>query len=546
VWAGDRFPKVSHGKPWFYLEVYIAVSCVAALCILIRSVITAYCSVRAGRRIHDRAFTSVLACPMAFFDTTPLGRILNRFSTDVQKLDVQIAQSGSSFCGYTVSLVCTLIIIGLVSPYVLIALPPLSFMYTRYASYYRNSAREMQRLESMSRSPIYASFSEALGGAQVIQAYGATERFLQVNRSKVDYNMRAYIAGLAANRWLTVRLEFFSNCLLALTALLSVITSLAGAGGDAGAKSRAALAGLALTYAPGLTDTLNFLIRQFTQLETQMVSVERLLNYSSLPAQTTAAPIEVADDWPQTGAIAFKDVRFGYREGLPDVLTGCDLRVAAREKIGIVGRTGAGKSSIFVVLYRLAELRGGAIEIDGIDIARVALPQLRSRLGIIPQDPVLFTGTLRLNVDPLGQYSDAVLWGALAQCGIDAAMAEHPQGLDRPIEERGSNLSMGQRQLLCLCRALLKRSRILVLDEATASVDMESDALIQQTLRNELSRTTVMTIAHRLDTIMHCDRIVVMHAGVVAEAGPPLELRERAGSRFAELWEKQEGQGQQE
>jgi len=542
LWAQDKFPNLSHGGPWFYLAVYCGMASASAVAILCRSIVTAFCSVAAGRKIYNGALHAVLGSPMSFFDTTPLGRILNRFSVDAQKIDVQLASSGSQFVGYIVSLLCTILIISLVSPFVLIALPPLAFFYVLYASYYRNTAREVQRLDSISKSPIYTAFTEALNGATSIQAYGANERFASVNRAKVDFNQRAQYVSLAANRWLTVRLEFFSNLLVAATAVLAVVNSLVG---SSAAGQRANLAGLALTYAPGLTDTLNFLIRQFTQLETMMVSVERMLSYSGLVAEkavTASPPQLVAPEWPSNGAIEFRDVCMRYRDHLPDVLKGCSVRIGGGEKMGIVGRTGAGKSSILVALFRMSELRGGSILIDGVDIAAVELPTLRGRLAIIPQDPVLFTGTLRSNIDPnpAKSYEDADLWDVLRQCGMETSMAEHPKGLERPMEERGGNLSMGQRQLLCLARALLRRSRVLVLDEATASVDMESDALIQRTLQNELSGTTVLTIAHRLDTIMHCDRIMVMHEGAVAESGPPATLKNQAGSRFAELWQAQQ------
>uniref|UniRef100_A0A7S2DAY2 ATP-dependent transporter ycf16 n=1 Tax=Haptolina brevifila TaxID=156173 RepID=A0A7S2DAY2_9EUKA len=541
IWAGDKegsvFHKVSGGQPWFYLAIFVALSVFAAVFILTRSIVGAYASVRAARVIHNDALQAVLASPTSFFDTTPVGRILNRFSGDVQKVDVQLASSLSSFIQYLATLVCTLAILILNSPFVLIAIPPLGVMYLFYSSYYRNSAREVQRLDSISRSPIYAAFSEALNGAMIIQAYKANARFEEENRRKVDSNLQANYVSLAANRWLTVRLEFFSNILLFLTALLAVVSALI-AQKDSGAASRAAAAGLALTYAPGLTDTLNFLIRQFTTLETQMVSVERMNKYAQLEGEKTAPPIlEPTAEWPSEGTIVFKDVRMGYRPGLPDVLKQCNFTVRAGEKIGIAGRTGAGKSSILVALYRLTDLREGSISIDGLDIAHVPLPKLRNRLGIIPQDPVLFTGTLRSNLDPLDAHTDEALWASLRKAGMEAAMAQHPEGLRRPIEEKGGNLSMGQRQLLCLCRALLKGARILVLDEATASVDMESDALIQETLQHAMGSTTVLTIAHRLETIMHCDRIIVMHDGYVAESGPPEELRGEVGGRFAELWE---------
>ena len=535
LWAQDVFHSISHGQPWFYLEVYCAAALASCVAILTRSVITAYCSVAAGRKIHNAALRATIASPMEFFDTTPLGRILNRFSVDCQKVDREIASSGSMLAGYAVSLLCTVIIIALVSPLVLILMPPLAFFYLTYASYYRNSAREVQRLDSISKSPIYASFTEALTGASSIQAFLANERFEIANRAKNDYNLRANYISLAANRWLTVRLEFFSNLLVAATALLAVITALIGSHEASQAAARANMAGLALTYAPGLTDTLSFMIRQFTQVETQMVSVERLLSYAGLAAEKTSNPTSVGPEWPRVGEIELRDVRMAYREKLPDVLKGCSLTIRGGEKIGICGRTGAGKSSILVALFRICELRAGALLIDGVDIATIELATLRSRLAIIPQDPVLFTGSLRSNLDPTNTYNDAELWSVMQQCGIDTAMAEHPKGLERPIEEKGGNLSMGQRQLLCLCRALLKRSRVLVLDEATASVDMDSDALIQRTLQDGLGGTTVLTIAHRLDTIMHCDRVIVMHEGIVAEAGPPAVLKSTAGSRFAEL-----------
>jgi len=250
--------------------------------------------------------------------------------------------------------------------------------------------------------------------------------------------------------------------------------------------------------------------------------------------QLACAPVDAA--WPHAGAITFAGVRMRYREGLTPVIDGMDLSVRAGEKVGLVGRTGAGKSSVLVCLYRVVELFEGSISIDGRDIAGVPLRLLRSRLGIIPQDPVLFTGTLRSNLDPFDAHTDAQLRMVLDQCGMLALADGHADGLQRPMEEKGANLSMGQRQLACMARALLKGSRVLVLDEATASVDLETDELIQQTLRSQLGGVTVLTIAHRLDTIMHCDRVVVMHEGAVAESGAPHELKDRQGGRFAELW----------
>jgi len=522
----------------YYLTVYGTITLTAAILILIRSIILTLATLRASRAMHKMASDAVLLAPIQFFDTNPLGRILNRFSVDMQVIDVQLSPVAGQLLIYCFQLAGTITLLILNSPFIVAAIIPLSFLYLRVAYYYRHSSREIQRLDSISKSPLYTSFAEALNGAITIQAFGAVSVFCQRNRGRLDYNLRAGFVSAAANRWLTIRLEFLSNMLLFGTAFLSVITFQLSSDRASGNTSRAGMAGLALSYAPTLTDTLNWMLRQFTSLETQMVSVERLAQYGELEAEETSEPrLTPPAEWPTHGAISFQSVVMRYRPDLPDVLTGLSLEIGAMEKVGIVGRTGAGKSSILVCLFRLSELRSGTICIDGLDISKLALGDLRARLAIIPQDPVLFTGTLRYNLDPFSEHTDAQIWQALRQCSMDVPMQEHPEKLERQIEERGGNLSMGQRQLLCMCRALLKQSRVIVLDEATASVDIETDEVIQRTLRNELNHSTVLTIAHRLDTIMHCDRIIVMNAGKLAEAGPPLEMREKPGGHFAALWE---------
>jgi ABC-type multidrug transport system fused ATPase/permease subunit len=537
----NHLPLATDDGVWFYILIYVVVSVSAALIILVRAVIQTFASLHAGRRVHTAAANAVFATPMSFFDTTPLGRILNRFSGDVQKVDTQLCSSGNSFVNLCASLLGTLSLLVLNSWWIVCLVPVLGVGYLRVAQYYRNSARELQRLDSVSKSPIYAAFSEALGGAATIQAYGRLAAFEADNRRRFDKNLRAGFVSAVANRWLSVRLDIGSNLLLTFTALAAVVTHIVSSEeSSVGNGQAAAMAGLALAYAPGLTDTLSFLIRQFTTLETDMVSAERLFSFAKLPPEETKqllgslAPVDAA--WPHAGAIEFTGVKMAYREGLRPVLEDLDLSVRAGEKVGLVGRTGAGKSSILVCLYRIVELSAGRITIDGRDIAGVPLKTLRARLSIIPQDPVLFTGSLRRNLDPFDECADAQLRDALERCGILALVNGHADGLQRPLEEKGGNLSMGQRQLVCMARALLKASRVLVLDEATASVDLETDDLIQTALRTQLGGVSVVTIAHRLDTIMHCDRVVVMDAGKAVENGPPLELREQAGGRFAELW----------
>ena len=323
-----------------------------------------------------------------------------------------------------------------------------------------------------------------------------------------------------------------------------------GSGGSAASgASRAALAGLALTYAPQLTDNVNNVLRSFMQVETNMVSVERLFQYVDLPPEEAPLPASASghtppgqgtgdspESWPSEGAIEFAGVVMRYRPELPDVLTGASFHVRGGEKVGVCGRTGSGKSTLLSCLFRLVENREGTIRIDGVDIARVGLSTLRGRLAIIPQDPIFFTGTLRYNLDPRAAHTDEALRALLHDCA-SGVLLEHSDGLGMLLESGGSNLSAGQRQLLCVARALLKRAKVLVLDEATANLDMETDDLIQATLQAQLGNTTTLTIAHRLNTIMSSDKVIVMDAGRVAEMAPPDELRSTPGSIFARLVE---------
>jgi len=334
-----------------------------------------------------------------------------------------------------------------------------------------------------------------------------------------------------SNRWVGLRVEFIGTVVVTLASAFAVIE-----------KSNVAqgFAGLSISYALQLTGILNWLVRQATEAETQMVSVERVLSYTKLA--TEAAPIvpenRPPEDWPARGIIEFKDVQLRYREGLDLVLRGVSFSVKSKEKIGVVGRTGAGKSSLMLALFRLVELAGGKILIDGIDIAKIGLDDLRSKLSIIPQDPTLFTGTIRSNLDPFGRYSDHDIWQALADCHLKASVEALPNKLESPVSEFGENFSVGQRQLMCLGRAILCRAKILIMDEATAAVDFETDSLIQKTIRDQFKDVTVLTIAHRINTILDYDRILVLDRGKVAEYESPQILASDPKSVFYSLLNK--------
>jgi len=378
------------------------------------------------------------------------------------------------------------------------------------------------------RSPIFAHFSETLDGVPTIRAFRAQDRFIFINEQRLDSNLRAYYLNVASNRWLAIRLEFVGTCAVSLTGLLAVL----GRGTVA-----AGLGGLAISYALNVTQILNWMVRMASERESNIVSVERVKEYAELPGE---APAVLPDHrppqaWPQQGAVTFMDYQMRYRPNLPLVLMGLNFTIRPGEKVGIVGRTGAGKSSMLQALLRLVEPAGGCITVDGVDVTSIGLFDLRSKFSIIPQDPTLFTGTVRSNLDPFQQYSDAAIWDALQRSYLKAKISEGEGGLDQPVEEGGRNFSLGQRQLMCLARALLRNSKILLLDEATSAVDQHTDQLIQRSIRTSFTDSTVMTIAHRIDTILDYDRVMVMDAGNVAEFDAPMALLDSDDSIFRSM-----------
>jgi ATP-binding cassette subfamily C (CFTR/MRP) protein 1 len=408
-----------------------------------------------------------------------------------------------------------------------IALVPLSFIFVFSAGYYRASAREMKRFESVFRSSLFAKFSEGLSGTASIRAYGLQDRFVMNIRSAIDEMNSAYYLTFSNQRWLSIRLDAIGNLLVFTTGIL-VITSRFNVNPSIG--------GLVLSYILAIVQVLQFTVRQLAEVENGMNSTERVHFYGTeLEEEAPLHTIEVADSWPQAGEIMFKDVGMRYRPNLPLVLSGLNMHVRGGERIGVVGRTGAGKSSIMSALFRLVEISSGSITIDGVNISNIGLHDLRSRLAIIPQDPTLFKGTVRSNLDPFNEHTDLELWSALRQSDLvsaDASLDDKAPGrihLDGVVEEEGLNFSLGQRQLMALARALVRGSRIIVCDEATSSVDMETDDKIQRTMAAGFKGKTLLCIAHRLKTIIGYDRICVMDKGSIAELDTPLRLYEAGG-----------------
>ncbi|KAL4870359.1 hypothetical protein BDV12DRAFT_60801 [Aspergillus spectabilis] len=515
-----------------FIGVYLAFGLGSSLLVILQNLILwIFCSIEASRKLHERMAFSIFRSPMRFFETTPSGRVLNRFSSDIYRIDEVLARTFNMLFGNSAKAIFTLIVIASSTPAFSILIIPLGYVYLSYQKYYLRTSRELKRLDSVTRSPIFAHFQESLGGISTIRAYRQEDRFSLENEWRMDANLRAYFPSISANRWLAVRLEFIGSVIILASAFLSVVSVATGTNVSSG------MVGLAMSYALQITQSLNWIVRQTVEVETNIVSVERVLEYASLPSEAPEVIFKnrPAIGWPAQGAVSFQNYSTRYREGLDLVLKDVSLDIKPHEKIGVVGRTGAGKSSLTLALFRIIEPVNGGISIDNLDVSTIGLFDLRGRLAIIPQDPAMFEGTVRDNLDPRHVHDDAELWSVLEHARLKDHVSQMEGQLDAHVQEGGSNLSQGQRQLISLARALLTPSNILVLDEATAAVDVETDALLQRTLRSNIFQDrTIITIAHRINTIIDSDRIVVLDKGRVAEFDSPAELIKQRG-KFYEL-----------
>eukprot|EP00177_Eucheuma_denticulatum_P007234 GFKZ01013162.1.p1 GENE.GFKZ01013162.1~~GFKZ01013162.1.p1 ORF type:complete len:1384 (+),score=212.46 GFKZ01013162.1:285-4436(+) len=535
-WSEETLQEDTDRGLGFYLSIYFALGIGYAIAVMVRGIWFLNLALVASRRLQSSMLHSVLRAPMAFFDTTPIGRIISRFSRDVSALDELLPQFFQQMMSTLLNLIASYVYIGINLPLFFAVAAPVTVGYFLLQRFFNRTSVELKRLDAISKSPIYAHFSETLGGLSTLRAYGKQEQSKSDNMNMIDINQRAFFSWLVANRWFSLYLEMAGSLLIFATAVFGVmaVRSSGTFSGDVG---------LSLTYSLQVTGILGFTVRSITELEGQMSSVERANYYSkNLPqeAPATLTPgegIDVPEGWPAQGQIEVEDVQMRYREGLDLVLKGVSVSIKGGEKVGVVGRTGSGKSSLMIALLRMVELSGGAIRIDGINLRDLGLNDLRKRLTIIPQDPVIFSGTIRFNLDPFNEHSDAELWDALEKSHMKEFVSEFEGGLDAVVSEYGENMSAGQRQVICLTRALLRNSNILILDEASSSLDMETDRLIQETIRTHLKHATILTIAHRLFTLADYDKIVMMDDGVVAEFASPAELLSRENSRFAALVE---------
>lgn len=553
-WSKKNLAVGHNVYPAFYLAVYTSTGVASGfLTFLAAYIVWTYSAVSSSKYFHDNMAKSVLRSPMSFFDTTPIGRILNRFSDDISVLDQQVLWTLMMFFEFTLETLTRLIIVIYNLPFMLVIVFVLVFLYNYYRNRFIPASRELKRLRSALRSPVFSHLQESISGVETLRAYGENERFIHANRRKVDDVTKVDWATQCANRWLSMRLQSIA----AIVVLSSTLLILLSVNYKRGLNP--ALVGFLMTNVFTSTSALNAIIRMWAETETKSVTIERLIEYCNLKSEapTVIEDHRPAKSWPSTGAIKFNDYTTRYREGLDPVLKNITLDIKPSEKIGIVGRTGAGKSSLTLALFRIIEATGGNIDIDDLDTSSIGLFDLRSQLNIIPQDAAAFEGTVRENLDPFDNHTDEELWKVLElahlkehvelmktepkkddlkKSSTEGEDLSKPQvGLKAKVLEGGSNLSSGQKQLLCLARALLKSSKVLVLDEATAAVDVQTDKIIQETIRSEFKDKTILTIAHRLDTIMDSDRVLVLERGQVKEFDTPENLLNNQDGEFYSL-----------
>lgn len=518
-WTSNRIPWLDTNA---YVGIFLTLGVSQAVSSYFMGLFFAFKGTRAAKTLHQAAARRLIRAPVTFFDRTPLGRIINRFSKDQDGIDNTLADSFRMFVSTLAITISTFALIISATPWFAAPLVPLMLVYYVLQKVYRATSRELKRLDSISRSPLYAHFGETLNGLPTIRAYREEGRFNRLVQKLFDETNSPYFLVLMAQRWLSVRLEIIGALLTFFAASFGVL---------ARDSISPALLGLSLSYALQVTGTLNWCIRQFTETEVAMNAVERVSYYGYEIENEPDAVIpsnRPAEQWPDKGLITVKDLQMRYSPELPLILKNLSFQVNSQEKIGVVGRTGSGKSSLMNALFRMVEF-GGLIEIDYVNIQQIGLTDLRSRLAIIPQDPVLFSATVRFNLDPFNEYSDSDMWSCLEKANLKAKISQMEGGLEAMIAEGGENLSVGQRQLLCLARALLRKPRVLIMDEATANVDYETDTIIQKCLRVEFKDATILTIAHRLNTIVDYDRVIVLKDGEIVEFDAPKRLLDTDG-----------------
>ncbi|XP_049410075.1 LOW QUALITY PROTEIN: ABC transporter C family member 10-like [Solanum stenotomum] len=511
------------------ISVYLLIGFVSTLFLLSRSLSTVLLGLQSSKSLFSQLLNSLFRAPMSFYDSTPLGRILSRVSSDLSIVDLDIPFYLIFAVASTTNFYSNLTVLGVVTWQVLFVSIPMVYVAILLQRYYFASAKELMRINGTTKSFVANHLAESIAGAVTIRAFKEEERFFVKTFELIDINASPFFHNFAANEWLIQRLETISATVLASSALCMVLL-------PPGTFSSGFI-GMALSYGLSLNISLVSSIQYQCTLVNYIISVERLNQYMHIPSEAPEILEESRPpvNWPSRGKVEIQDLQIRYRRDSRLVLRGISCTFEGGHKVGIVGRTASGKSTLISALFRLVEPAGGRIVVDGVDICKIGLHDLRSRFGVIPQDPTLFNGTVRCNLDPLCQHTDHEIWEVLGKCQLHEAVKEKAKGLDSLVVEDGSNWSMGQRQLFCLGRALLRKSKILVLDEATASIDNATDMILQKTIREEFANCTVIAVAHRIPTVMDCTMVLAISDGKLVEYDKPMRLMKNEGSLFGKL-----------
>uniref|UniRef100_A0AAQ5X979 ATP-binding cassette, sub-family C (CFTR/MRP), member 8 n=1 Tax=Amphiprion ocellaris TaxID=80972 RepID=A0AAQ5X979_AMPOC len=513
----------------WYLSVFSVLCCLGIVLCLATSVAVEWTGLKVAKELHQNLLNKIILAPMRLFETTPLGSILNRFSTDTNTIDQHIPTTLECLSRSTLLCVSALGVISYVTPVFLFALLPLAVTCYFIQKYFRVASRDLQQLEDSTQLPLLSHFSETVEGLTTIRALRYEPRFRQRLLQFTDANNIASLFLTAANRWLEVRMEYIGACVVLVAAVASITNSLYN-------QLSTGLVGLGLTYALMVSNYMNWMVRNLADMEVQLGSVKRingLLKTEPENYEGLLTVSQVPDGWPREGEIKIQNLSVRYDTTLKPVLKNVNAHVSPGQKVGICGRTGSGKSSFSLAFFRMVDMFEGRIVIDNIDISKLPLQTLRSRLSIILQDPILFSGTIRFNLDPEMKATDEMLWEALEIAQLKPVVKSLPGGLDATVTEGGENFSQGQRQLFCLARAFVRKSSILIMDEATASIDMATESILQKVVMTAFADRTVVTIAHRVHTILNADLVIVMKRGIILEYDRPQALLEKEDSVFA-------------
>ncbi|KAL2242765.1 UNVERIFIED_CONTAM: ABC transporter C family member 13 [Sesamum indicum] len=528
-WVDTTGSSLSKYSTTFYLVILCIFCLVNSSLTLMRAFLFAFGGLRAAIRVHDQLLHNLIDAPVSFFDQTPTGRILNRLSSDLYTIDDSLPFILNILLANFVGLLGITVVLSFVQVMLLLLLVPFWFMYSKLQVYYRSTSRELRRLDSVSRSPIYASFTETLDGSSTIRAFNSVDFFLFRFMQHVQTYQRTSYTEIIASLWLSLRLQLLAAFIVSFVAVMAIVGMHGHLPVSLGTPG---LVGLALSYASPIVSLLGSFLTSFTETEKEMVAVERVLQYMDIPQEKLTGQSLSDPNWPSKGEIQLQNVTLRYKPSLPPALFDVSFHIPGGTWVGIVGRTGAGKSSILNVLFRLNPICTGCVLLDGLNIAGVPVRDLRSNIAIVPQTPFLFEGSLRANLDPLETSSDEKIWSILEKCCLKEEI-EAAGGLDSHVKESGSTFSVGQRQLLCLARALLKSSKVLCLDECTANVDTQTASTLQKAISSECRGRTIITIAHRISTVLVMDNIFILDQGILVEQGNPQVLLGDESSKFS-------------